>query len=432
MVSLLYRKVERLFRRIPIYVADWRSELRTIGADSVLRVVSGVAGIAIARALLPAGKGAYTALILWVNVYNVVFGVGVNQSAIYHAGRAKSSENVGPVATGIGLVGVAQGALLTIAGLLSVDLLFQEYGSNVKNLASVLFIWGGVRRAISYSLPILQGVGAFEGWNRLRIIRDGLYALLVITFWWLDLLTIDLAILAFVLGQTVAFLWGWLLVTSRVDDWTLNLKIIRSIVRYGYKAYLSDVSQRAGRQLDQIVISTTLGASSLGLYRVARSMGAFATVIPTAVSRILVSKVARSGEIERGRESTNTLWVVAVGMIPILTIGVMVTPTVVSLVYGSEYASAIPPAQLLVGGALVFGIHELGGASVRGRGKPEQEAMAAGVRLVATAICIVPALKLAGLVGGAVSLIVGAMASSGLLIYYLLSDNSNNSTRLGS
>lgn len=400
-------------------VANWKSEITTVGTDTGLRACNALAGIVTARALLPEGKGALTAILLWVNIYNVVFGTGINQASLYYSGRYKGGEKEGAVIGSVIAVGLFQGIVLTSAGVLSVNVVLDDYSPHTQALAEFVFIWAGLRRVLSYSFPILQGYGVYTTWNRLRLVRDAGYALGVVALWALGRLSVGVALICFVASQTAAFLTGWWKILRRVEEWSISWQCVVDLGSYGIKTYFSDVSQRAGRQLDEVVVSTALGAASLGLYRVAKSVGSFASVIPTSVSRILVSEISRNRSYGSYASVVKPLKVIAAVTIVVSILGVVVSPWVVPIVFGGEYTGAVVAAQILIAGAIVFGMQEMAGSIVRGRGRPAQETYASFLRVLATVPLVLVFVNVAGIEGAASGLIGGSIISTLLLIYYV-------------
>jgi lipopolysaccharide exporter len=123
---------------------------------------------------------------------------------------------------------------------------------------------------------------------------------------------------------------------------------------------------------DQVIVGTTLGASTLGLYNLAWNLAVMpATKINPILTRVF-SKVQLDNErLKRGY--LTLLWLLATTNGPILVGGAVVAGSLIPLVFGAQWAAMVPLFQILAFGGLSRSIVNPVGALVLAKGQPDLE-----------------------------------------------------------
>jgi lipopolysaccharide exporter len=129
-------------------------------------------------------------------------------------------------------------------------------------------------------------------------------------------------------------------------------------------------------RVDQVIVGTTLGASTLGLYNLAWNLAVMpATKINPILTRVAFPVFAKVQlENERLKRGYLTLvWLLATTNGPILVGGAAVAGSLIPLVFGAQWGPMVPLFQILAFVGLSRSIVNPVGALVLAKGRPDLE-----------------------------------------------------------
>ena len=170
--------------------------------------------------------------------------------------------------------------------------------------------------------------------------------------------------------------------------------------------------QRALQFRNGLIIALLAGPVVLGVYAVASKFAELLRLLPTAFNWVLYPSFAKQAPVEAWRRAA---WLMpraaactAFAAIPLASVAGPVLP----LLYGSDFAGAVLPSQLLLVGLTVEGAAGVVTAYLFGRGRPGLNSLATAGGVVVTValdLLLIPRLSL---LGGAVASSVAYLATT--------------------
>jgi O-antigen/teichoic acid export membrane protein len=138
----------------------------------------------------------------------------------------------------------------------------------------------------------------------------------------------------------------------------------------------------ANTRLDQFVMIALVPARQLGLYAVAVTISSAFGIVSGALAPPLMQRIA-AGERE--------LLAQAVRMTVILTLGLnvvvaLITPTLLSILYGPQFSGAVPMAFVLLGASVPLAGASVLGSALQADGAPVIPSVGEGIALIITGV----------------------------------------------
>lgn len=372
-------------------------------AVNTLVLVSGlVTGPLLAHALGPDGRGTLAAILVPLGIAPFILSLGLETYAGRQAARGEPLGllfgSLGTLTLLIGAVGVAAAVPLAM---------FLAHGRHVV-LVFLLVGFGLMPLALIQSLLFWMATG-LERWRMVVVTR--LVAPLVAVA--------GLAVL-FVLGKltvpsaSIVTLAGGLLATLPLLPLVASLgrprfsgAIAREGLVFGLKDWLAQISAVANLRLDQLVMIRLVSPSQLGLYAVAATLAGFSQVLTSSVSGATLPVVAQGDVGVAARSVRLTVMAIVALSVPVA----LVTPFAIPLIFGHDFAGAVPMAAvLLVAGVPLAGVNVLGRAMTNS-GYPGAGAIAQGVAVGLTVPGLVLLVPVLGATGAALVSLVAYAAS---------------------
>jgi O-antigen/teichoic acid export membrane protein len=188
------------------------------------------------------------------------------------------------------------------------------------------------------------------------------------------------------------------------------------ILGYGSRVWIGSVSGVVLARLDQVVMVPLADAWQLGLYAVAVTVGELPLLINSAVRDVMLSADASSNESEvLGRSArVSTL---AVSLIALLMAAS--GPWWIPLVFGTEFAGAVPLAAVILLAAAVNNPGSVAGAGLAARGRPGLRSLSLAVAGAVNLVLVFALVPPLGAMGAAVATLAGGFVSSNLNIVLL-------------
>ncbi|WP_428393677.1 polysaccharide biosynthesis C-terminal domain-containing protein [Lichenicoccus sp.] len=365
-------------------------------------------GLLTAAWLGPAGRGEQAALVVAPTVLAALCTLGLHASLIYNL-RADPEEG-GRYFGAAMILTCATGLAATAIGFLLLPEWLGRYSSGTVTFARLLLF------AVPFGVvtPLLSGVleanGQFALANRVLYFQSlgALATLLLLAAF--GLLTPISAAAAYFVPTVPSFLF--LLARAQAvlrPRFTVAAPYPRRLLRYGIRFYGVDILGAMSGYLDQVVIVFLLQPAAVGAYAVALSLsrvlnvaqGAIATVLfPSIAAREAASVVATVARAMRVTTVVNATGAMAIGV---------AGPSLLLLLYGTRFAAAVLPFQVLLIEAVVSSAARTLAQAFSGTGRPSvvTGVEVAGVTTsLATMLVLVPAY---GIVGAAGATLLGGM-----------------------
>lgn len=129
---------------------------------------------------------------------------------------------------------------------------------------------------------------------------------------------------------------------------------LRSLIRFGARSALDGVLGFLNYRIDSLVLIAYLGAAGFGIYSVAVTGGELLFMISRAVNTAAAHDI---GAFELGPSAELTAKTVRMNtaaMVILAAIASLVVPPLISVFYGSRFASAGVPLRILVAGVAIY------------------------------------------------------------------------------
>jgi O-antigen/teichoic acid export membrane protein len=342
------------------------------GGTQILKSLGAmIAGILVARALGPSGKGVISVLIALGSMAVILASFGVHLSGVYFLGRFKSDREA--IVSNNLLVGVVggllTGVLLATAGILFHDQLLRGIGTGmfVLFVISVPCLYFNV-----FAQLIALGLGRVGGFNLPEIMEGS--SLLVGTAAVLVIIGPRLLPLIALRVVTAAGISVFLFVyMRRVGRYRFrpSRRLLRRQLRYGVKNYAGSLLWLFLLQSDLVLCNYFLGSGPTGVYSVAVSLGIPVAMLGSIMGPLIFQRVASNESRPSRIANTNRALRV---LLPVLGLSVAVLGVsaswVVTFVYGSSFSGAAEALVLLLPGLMALSFETVLMSFLAGEGSP--------------------------------------------------------------
>jgi len=207
-----------------------------------------------------------------------------------------------------------------------------------------------------------------------------------------------------ILGYGFALALGyWLLLKSERVHVAWNGLACSSLLRFGWKTQLGNVSAYVNRWLDQLVLSIFVPAHDLGLYAVAVTVALAVCFVPQAAGVVTLAAGSNaSPEVARAviarAYRLSLLWLLVVCA---LLSGL--APYLMTHVFGAGFAGAVLACRILLPGMVALGLTQVLYDGARSLGDPAIASYAEGFATVVTLVSLYVLLPRVGFVGAAIA-----------------------------
>lgn len=388
-------------------------ELRRFARDSLYNLIrqgwSIVFALAIsillARGLGKEARGQYTLIILLPELLLTFTSLGIAPATIYFVGHGDFSitrviKNNTFLSITLSIVSSTIGIILI---LIASDHLFPNV-SRWYLLLSLLSI--PISLLLTSLISIFQGMQDFKSFNLIGMASQLLFLVLIlIMVWWQNgqllgaltaYITTNFLTLMLVLGLL------WVRYRPSIDlSQILDQRYIRHLFSYGALAHLANIFSFLNYRIDNLILNTLAGSGQVGIYSVAVGMGERFWIPATAISSVLLPRIASL----EGQEDTRKLITPIMSRLVFwlsLAMAIIIWPLIswiISLLYSTEFQEAASPFRFLLPGIVFLNTTKILSNDIAGRGKPHinvyQSAIALSFNIVAN-IILIPKLGASG------------------------------------
>jgi O-antigen/teichoic acid export membrane protein len=380
---------------------DARPLASTAAASGALAVCGLLSGMLAARLLGVEGRGELAAAQAWPLFLATVGSFGLTETIAYFAARDPSRARA---ALATGLVLAAPVVLVAIAaGMWLLPRVLRGHSIEVQQVATLCLVLVPLMTLTVAPSQALRGVGRYASWNVLRLITPLAWLATLVAVQGTDHANVPTLALAFIattaLAGGVSHLHAWRTLAGSVRP---DRSLVRPMLTYSAPTMAAMVPQWLNQRLDQLIVIALLDARALGLYVVAVAWSSAAHPLAMVVAHNAVPALAGAADVrQRAHLVYRTGAMAAIGTSLLL---LLATPTLLPLIFGIEFQSAVAVALVMVLAGAVEATNVVGAECLRGVGRPRVVLLAECVGLAVTVVT----LPLLVLVGG----IMGAAAAS--------------------
>lgn len=388
----------------------------TLGTNGILLLLGLMTGILVARLLGPQGRGELVAIQLWPDSFRGVALLGLYEALAYYSARApqEAGRYMGSAVT----LGFFSAVLFMGIGYLALPVFLSAQPAAVVSAAQWYLLILPLTALIWIPHHALRGRSDFVAWNALRL-APGLAWLLAIWLTWMagsfepGRIAMSYVATTALLGIPLLAIMTWRITGPFWPDpqhW-------RPMVRYGLLSVGGSTPLVLNLRLDQMLMAALLPAHMLGLYVVGVTWSGMIAPLLSALGAVLFPRIAAQMDTERRAQMFTQGSRVAVLATAIITIVVLLcTPWAIMLLFGEQFAAAIPAAIISVVAAAIAGMNQVLEDGLRGFGQPQAVLFAEGGGLLVSVVALLLLLPALGIVGAALASVCGYSTVTLLLI----------------
>ena len=399
--------IRPIWRRMRAATAFGADTALTVGTNALLAAEGMVSGIMAARLLGPKGRGELAAIQAFSGFIAAVAILGMTEAVVYYCARnpQRSGRYIGSAAT-IALLACVP---VLLGAYLAMPILLAAQSASVVSAARWYLLIGPVYALVAVPAHSLRGRGDFLAWNGIRLAPNLVWIVVLMAAWFVSVRSTAIVAAAYVVGQGLLLFPVLYVVAKRVDgpfrpsprDWG-------AMVRYGLPCALTSLPQLLNLRLDQIAMAALLPARQLGTYAVAVAWsGAAAPLLGALGATLLPAVASRADPGASARRFSQGARLASLLALSTCALLMALTPFAVVVLFGQAYRAAIPAALVLVPAGSILALNSVLEEGLRGLGHPYPVLYAELTGLVMTVVGLTLTLGPFGIMGGAVSSLIG-------------------------
>ena len=330
-----------------------------------------VSGVIVARSLGAEDRGYLALLMVISGICTLVGSLGIFSAVPYYLARdPDGSRRVMQSLRGVAVLQVT-GTVLVQALVLVVLVANDPRRVQVAGVVSLLLPLGMF--AYGYAEAILLGQRRFAAFNVFRAVPTTMYAAVVFVAFVLGVADI-VAVMAIWAG---AHLLGGAIglgIALRGLPRTAGDRPIPSrgtIAAFGLKSLLGSLAPIETFRADQAIVGLFLNPLALGLYVVAQALTNLPRTAAQSIGYIAYPRVAATPDRVEGRRALWKYFLVGSAVTGAM-VGILIVTAdkLIGIFFGSEFAAAVPVAQILLVGTFFSSVRRVLTDGMRGLGHP--------------------------------------------------------------
>jgi O-antigen/teichoic acid export membrane protein len=395
-----------------------RMIVRTLVTNSGTSVLGLMNAILLSRWLGPAGRGEIAAAFLWPGLLIYLGSMGLIISTMYFSSQPRA--HVPLILNNSIALGLLLGALAAAFGFFAMPWLLRSQSPSVVSASRWYVLVIPVSLLAQFGLGVLQGRLHLKAVNWLNTIIPSGYLLGTIVLMYTGkLVLINVVALHLVLNLLVlVFTFVALARFGFYPGIKTDTALAKSMLGYGAKLHVGQLSGYANLNLDQALIAAFLPPAALGFYVVAVSSAGISLMLSSAVQTVTTPAIAREESLEAQRKlferAFNRYWWLS--LLLMLALGVCL-PIVIPAVYGPSFRSSIAPAEVLLLGTLFMGARLLLSGGAIALGDPWLVSKASLLALPVTVLLLCLLLPTWGLMGAALASTLAYFVELAVVVY---------------
>jgi O-antigen/teichoic acid export membrane protein len=321
--------------------------LETAGAQ-VLGILISIPMLAItARWLGPEGRGAFVTSTTWSALAATCCGLSLGMVAIHEMTKTSGRELQRLLGTLLALTTlVSVVAWIAVAGLFRFDR--SAFGTMIPQWLVLAFSGIPFLVARDYLGSLLIADGRVTIWNRAQSAAVVLSFALVGLFALLGTLSVELVILAWLVGQLLVCLVAYITLYRSAGGIGIDFGVAAYLLRGGYKLHLNAVGAILISSLDVLMVNSYVGVHEVANYQLAIKLVTNVSLIAQAVGVVSYGTVVKMGPDDAWilvrRICAITMALIMLGSL----VAAWLAPLIVSLIAGPAFAPSVRYFRLML------------------------------------------------------------------------------------
>jgi O-antigen/teichoic acid export membrane protein len=378
--------------------------VRTLVTNLGTSVLGLINAILLSRWLGPSGRGEIAAALLWPGLLIYLGSMGLILATMYFSSLPGANASV---VLGNSLwLGVLLSCFAIAIGLVAMPWLLHSQLLAVVSASRWYLLVIPLSLFSQFGISVLQARLRLKALNWLNAVIPAGYLLGTIVLMGLGkLVLINIVQLHLCLNLLVLICTFITLARTGIyPNFKIDPLLAKSILAYGAKVHVGQVSGFANLNLDQALIAAWLPPAALGLYVVAVTSAGMFQIFSAAVQTVAMPSIARQDTAEARRRVFERVfsryWLLSILLFLALA---AVLPLAIPLIYGDAFRLSLIPAEILLLGALFMGARTLLTSGVAALGDPWLVSKASLIALPVTLVLLYLLLPSLGLIGAALA-----------------------------
>lgn len=391
----------------------------TMAANLALAAIGMLTGIMAARLLGPQGRGELAAIQTWPTFIAGLAMLGFPEAVTYFT--AKRPDYAARYLTTAVFATLAASVFFILVGYLLLPYLLSAQSLEIIRASQIYLLLIPIFSLVGMLYHPLRGRNDFFVWNILRLSPavGWLFVLLLGVF-----LGIDSAVWlsgAYLIVLSISFIPIFTVVRWRIPGpYTPEPSAVKPLLKYGLPSLASTLPSNLNLRLDQMIMVAFITPTLLGIYAASVSWGGAIVPILSAIGIVAFPKIASKSNNSERKDSL--IQSIHLGLIMgsfLCLLLIILTPIFIPLLFGQEFTPAIPSAMILVIAGFFSSMNIILEESTRGLGNPKAVLYAEIVGLFVTCLLLLLLLRPLGIIGAAISSLVGYSLITVTLVFLL-------------
>lgn len=379
------------------WIAGERQAIETVLANGLTALSVFAAGVVMARALGPEGRGQAAAHLVGIVMSVALGSLGISYAAAFAAARSGRARSAYRAVWTLGLGSIGVTALLDVA----VELFVVRNASlSEKAWAVAGAVFG---QAAGITMGWIQGSRAMRAWNALRVSPYALHLCFLLALWRSGGLTVERSILAYAAAQAIAAAFGSFLArTAKDPDGAATSAFgVKETWRFARGIAVSAVLYQLNQRLDQLYLAFLGRVGDLGIYASAVTLAGLGLPLGAGLAQATYAEGLHASWVERHRlvRRRHGAALVATSACA-LGLTVLARPLMV-LLYGAPFAGGASAVAVLSWATVFLAGNYVATESLRSAGKSTATLRADSIAVVVSLVLLPIGILWLGILGAA-------------------------------
>lgn len=331
--------------------------------------------IIIARVLGRELQGNYALITTFPAILMMFVNLGMNISTVYYVSR----QEIDPGESFFNnlIIGVALSIIGIVAGFITIyffgDIVFKDI--NDHSYVYLILIGLPFMLLNTFFQTIFQGIQDFKVFNTILVVTQITNFLLVLILIVLFDFGLMGALIAFISGHALTFVFILIFSVKRFnlsrENLKLNVPYLRKSFHYGFKSYMSNLVTFLNYRINIYLLGFFIGNGAVGLYFTALNLGEKLSVFTQSISSVLLPRIASMGTEEERNQLTSIVSRFTMVFMLVLSIVIFFIIDFIAPVLGHEYKETPFFLKILLPGISLLAVEKLLSNDLAARGKPE-------------------------------------------------------------
>lgn len=379
-------------------LAGERQAIETVLANGLTALSVFAAGVVMARALGPEGRGQAAAHLVGIVMSVALGSLGVSYAAAFAAARSGRARSALRAVWSLGAASLAVTALL--------DVVVETFIVKDATVLERLWAVGGAvaGQAAGIAMGWIQGSQAMRSWNVLRVSPYALHLVLLLALVRAGGLTVERCIAAYAVAHA-ATLAAALAATrvARPEGETAPVSFsTRDAWHFARGIAVSAVLYQINQRIDQLYLAFLGRAADLGVYASAVTLAGIGLPLGSGLAQATYAEGLHASPLERGRLARRrNLAAVGATAACALLLTLFARPLMV-LLYGEPFGRGAPALAVLAWSTVFLAGNYVAAESLRSAGRSAATIRADATAVVISLVLLPVGIAWLGIIGAAV------------------------------